>query len=226
MALPLSAIDAVVWDMDGTLIDSEPRHERVFYATCRRHGVDLSDLDAGVFVGVHQYDVWNAVAHRFPSGVSREAWLADLDAAYLADEVALQAMPDAQRVVGRLHELGIRQACASNSSRVVVAANLQELGILPFLQATVTLDDVAQGKPSPDPYARACDLLGVLPERAVAVEDSITGLMSARAAGLSTLGFASNPLLAAKPEFRRLADRIIHRLDELLSLVTTPAAAG
>ena len=85
------AAEAVVWDMDGTLIDSEPLHERVFYAVCRRHGVDLSDLDAGVFVGVHQYDVWNAVAHRFPPGVSREAWLADLDAEYLADKGSLVA---------------------------------------------------------------------------------------------------------------------------------------
>jgi HAD superfamily hydrolase (TIGR01509 family) len=220
------AADAVVWDMDGTLIDSEPLHERVFYAVCRRHGVDLSDLDAGVFVGVHQYDVWNAVAHRFPPRVSRDAWLADLDAEYLADKGSLTAMPEALRVVRTLHEAGLRQACASNSGTQVVATNLATLGILPYLAATVTLDDVERGKPSPDPYARACALIGVPPERAVAVEDSITGLMSARAAGLATIGFASNPHLMEKPEFHALADRVIHRLEEVLSLVTMPEAAG
>lgn len=220
------AAEAVVWDMDGTLIDSEPLHERVFYAVCRRHGVDLSDLDAGVFVGVHQYDVWNAVAHRFPPGVSREAWLADLDAEYLADKGSLAAMPGALDVVQALHAAGVRQACASNSGTQVVAANLATLGILPYLAATVTLDDVANGKPAPDPYARACALIGVPPERAIAVEDSITGLMAARAAGLFTIGFASNPHLHAKPEFHALADRVIHRLEDVLAFVTLPAAAG
>lgn len=220
------AVEAVVWDMDGTLIDSEPLHERVFYATCRRHGVDLSDLDASAFVGVHQYDVWEAVAHRFPPSVSREAWLADLDAEYFADKSGLEAIPGALAVVKALHATGIRQACASNSSGVVVAANLKALGILPFLGATVSLDDVAEGKPSPEPYARACQLLGVTPERALAIEDSIPGLMSARAAGLATIGFTSNAHVAAKPEFQLLADRVIHRLDELLPLVTAPAAAS
>ncbi|WP_027133775.1 HAD family hydrolase [Geminicoccus roseus] len=219
------AAEAVVWDVDGTLIDSEPLHERVFYATCRRHGVDLSDLDAGVFVGVHQYDVWEAVAHRFPPHVDRDAWLADLDAEYLADQGSLAAMPDALAVVQALDAAGIRQACASNSGAAVVAANLATLGILPYLAATVTLDDVANGKPAPDPYARACMLLGVSPERAVAVEDSITGLMAARAAGLRTIGFAANPHIAGKPEFRALADRLIQRLDELPALVATAPAA-
>jgi HAD superfamily hydrolase (TIGR01509 family) len=220
------AVDAVIWDMDGTLIDSEPLHERVFYATCRRHGVDLSDLDAGVFVGVHQYDVWNAVAHRFPPSISREAWLADLDAEYLSDEGSLQEIPGALSVVQALHAASIRQGCASNSGSAVVAANLKALGILPYLGTTVTLDDVERGKPSPDPYARACHLLGVPPERAIAVEDSITGLMAARAAGLFTIGFASNPHLHAKPEFHALADRVIHRLEDVLAFVTLPAAAG
>ncbi|WP_159711140.1 HAD family hydrolase [Geminicoccus flavidas] len=217
---------AVVWDMDGTLIDSEPLHERVFYATCRRHGVNVSDLDAGVFVGVHQYDVWHAVAHRFPPHVTMDSWLADLDAEYLADQGSLTAMPGAAGVVQALHDAGLRQACASNSGTKVVAANLTALGILPFLQATVTLDDVTEGKPGPEPYARACALIGVPPERAVAVEDSITGLMSARAAGLRTIGFASNRHVADKPEFHALADRVIDRLDEVLTLVGAPATAG
>jgi beta-phosphoglucomutase-like phosphatase (HAD superfamily) len=224
MAQPFS-VDAVVWDMDGTLVDSEPLHERVFYATCRRHGVDLSDLDASVFIGVHQYDVWNAVAHRFPPTVSREAWLADLDAEYVADQGSLTAMPDALQIVSTLHAGGMKQACATNSAGAVVAANLTALDILPFLQATVTLDDVREGKPAPEPYVRACALLGVPPERAVAIEDSITGLMAARAAGLHTIGFASNHHIAAKPEFHVLADRVIHRLDEVLSLVALPATA-
>src|SRR5688572_28568513 len=106
----------------------------------------------------------------------------------------------------------MQQGCASNSGSAVVAANLKALGILPYLGTTVTLDDVERGKPSPDPYARACYLLGVPPEWAIAVEDSITGLKSARAAGLHTIGFASNDHIASKPEFRSLADRVISRL--------------
>jgi beta-phosphoglucomutase-like phosphatase (HAD superfamily) len=102
----------------------------------------------------------------------------------------------------------------------LVAANLAALGILPYLAATVTLDDVAQGKPAPDPYARACALLGVPPQKAVAIEDSITGLMAARAAGLHTIGFAGSPHLAGKPEFHALCDRLVQRLDEVPALVT------
>ncbi|WP_141342467.1 HAD family hydrolase [Bradyrhizobium sp. USDA 3458] len=81
---------------------------------------------------------------------------------------------------------GIRQACVSNSSRRIVDANLATLTWLPYLQFSISLDDVVNGKPHREPYATAARRLGVEPQHLLAVEDNDSGLASASAAGLRT----------------------------------------
>lgn len=194
----MSAFAAIAWDIDGTLIDSEPLHQETLGTVCRRYGFDLATLPENAFLGVHIHDVWAALEPRFTAPIGREAWMAELIGTYVASTSRLVPQPGALEVLADLGRRGLKQVCVSNSNRPVVDANIAALGILEMIEFSLSFDDVARGKPDPEPYRTACERLGVAPANAAAVEDSPTGAASARAAGLYVVGY--NPFGAAIPE--------------------------
>jgi HAD superfamily hydrolase (TIGR01509 family) len=198
---------AVAWDIDGTLVDSEPLHHRALVAGCAGWGVDVSDLPDQAFRGIHMGDVWLALRGRFPVSVSEADWLCAINDYYAANASELRAMPHAIETVRNLRRLGILQACVSNSARAIVNANLGALGIVDCLEFSLSLDDVSEGKPSPVPYAEACRRLGTLPEFTLAIEDSRTGARSAKAAGLVVAGYGPAPWDADEVNFAILSLR-------------------
>ncbi|WP_127144493.1 HAD family hydrolase [Pelagibacterium montanilacus] len=177
----------VAWDVDGTLVDSEPLHQKVLVSVCADQGVDLSDIDDDRFLGVHIDDVWEALSPRFGSGVERQLWLDQIIGRYVEAAGELEPVAGAIEAMAAFHEAGIRQVCVSNSNRMIVSANLAAIGVDRFVDFSITLDDVTAGKPAPEPYERALKRLGVSPGTAVAVEDSPTGAFSARAAGMKVI---------------------------------------
>ncbi|WP_371348525.1 HAD family hydrolase [Ancylobacter sp. IITR112] len=203
---------AVAWDIDGTLIDSEPLHHRALLAACRALGSDLSDLPDQAFRGIHMGDVWKLVSPRLAAGVAEAEWAALIDAHYVGNRDSLIALPGAVATIRALEKLGVAQACVSNSSRSVVDANIAALGIADAIAFSLSLNDVAAGKPDPEPYRRACARLGLPPASVVAVEDSRSGALSARAAGLYVVGYT--PSGGGFGE----VDREIDRLEDLLAL--------
>ncbi|MBS9478333.1 HAD family hydrolase [Ancylobacter radicis] len=182
---------AVAWDIDGTLIDSEPLHHRALVAACRELGTDLSDLPDQAFRGIHVGDVWQQISPRLPAGVAEAEWLALINAHYVANRASLIALPQAVATIRALSRRGVAQACVSNSSRSVVDANIDVLGISDAIAFSLSLDDVTHGKPDPEPYRRACARFGFDPAEVIAVEDSQAGARSARLAGLHVIGYAA-----------------------------------
>jgi HAD superfamily hydrolase (TIGR01509 family) len=180
----------VAWDIDGTLIDSEPLHEAALRAVCAQYGADLSDFDHDRFVGVHILDVWALLARRLKDRVDRATWIAAIENYYAAHKADLVPTPGAIEVITRLAAMGVPQACVSNSSRRTVDTNLAALGIADKIAFSLSLDDVPYGKPDPAPYRLACAGLRLACANVFAVEDSPTGIASARAAGLRVLGYA------------------------------------
>lgn len=203
-------IDAVIWDIDGTLVDSEPLHLLALQTVSTRHGVDISDLPDDHFVGVNLFGVWDGLRDRYPPGLTMTAWVDELNAIYAAGTRGLVQIPGAVTVIRSLAIHGIRQAAVSNSNRVVVDANLAALGVVGLMDFSLSLDDVTHGKPHPEPYLRALDRLGLTSAQVLAVEDSRTGVRSAKAAGVRVLGLGS-PDLAA--------DQSISALSEILDLL-------
>ncbi len=203
---------AVAWDIDGTLIDSEPLHHRALLAACRDLGTDLSDLPDQAFRGIHVGDVWKAISPRLPVEVAQAEWLARINDHYVAHRDSLVALPGAVATIRALATLDVLQVCVSNSSRSVVDANIDALGIADALAFSLSLDDVARGKPDPEPYRRARERLGVAPDEMAAVEDSLSGVRSARAAGLYVVGYR-----ASGGGFEDV-DLEIDRLQEILPL--------
>ena len=175
----------VAWDIDGTLVDSEPLHHRVLLEVCLSHGLDLRRDPVDRFLGVHMRDVWTALAPDLPKGLSEEAWIDEIQQNYVRRAGEVAHLPDAVAVIRALAEAGIPQVAVSNSGRRVVDANLDALGVSDLLVTSYSLDDVSQGKPDPEPYLKGALALGLPPVQVLAVEDSDTGAASALAAGLA-----------------------------------------
>jgi len=181
---------AVAWDIDGTLIDSEPLHHRALLAASLTLGTDLSDLPDQAFRGIHMHEVWDLLRPRLRENLTQDEWLRAIDEHYAANLDALVPIVDAVATVRALDAIGVPQACVSNSGRAVVDANLAALGIADIIRFSISFDDVTEGKPSPQPYLLACERLGLPPGEVVAVEDSRSGALSARRAGLVVVGYA------------------------------------
>ncbi|GLS23145.1 haloacid dehalogenase [Labrys miyagiensis] len=184
------SVKAVAWDIDGTLADSEPLHEKVLFEVCQHFGADISDLPPDHFRGVHMGDVWAELKGRFSPDTSEEAWQEAIIDTYVEKRAGIRVMDGALETVKALAAAGIRQGCVSNSSRRIVDANVEALGIAGYLDFSISLDDVERGKPDPEPYAQACHRFGLAPGEVLAVEDSFAGFSSATGAGLVTAFYA------------------------------------
>ncbi|WP_040162131.1 HAD family hydrolase [Nigerium massiliense] len=200
---------AVVFDLDGTLIDSEQTWDEV------RRGLAAED-------GVP----WPDEATTAMMGMSTQEW-----STYLSETVGLTSDPDqsARRVIdalldryrhGRIEVLpgaadAVRRLAAefplgvaSSSARVLIEAGLDAIGVRDAVSVVVSTEEVANGKPEPDGYLEACRQLGVDPAASVAVEDSGNGAKSALAAGMKTV--------VIPPAFHPPSDDILQRCDAVL----------
>jgi HAD superfamily hydrolase (TIGR01509 family) len=208
----MSLFRAVAWDIDGTLIDSEPLHQRALVAASAALGADLSDLDPEAFRGVHALDIWKALEPRFPATLAFRTWITAIEDDYIAHSRELPTIPGALEAMQELAMRGVAQACVSNSGRRIVDANIKALGIGKMIAFSLSLNDVSSGKPDPEPYREAARRLALPAAEVVAVEDSGAGARSARAAGLYVVGYA--------PEGNAFvgADRSIAKLMEVVAL--------
>lgn len=182
-------IRAVAWDVDGTLVDSEPLHHDALLAACGNWNVDISDISDDAFRGVHMGDVWRALAPRMPASARERDWMRANDEYYVMHRQRLKLMPQAIETVAALAEAGIAQICVSNAGRVILDANIDALGIATVIDFSLSLDDVTKGKPHPEPYETGCARLGLRPDQVAAIEDSAPGRRAARGAGLVVVAY-------------------------------------
>ncbi|MCO6188640.1 HAD family phosphatase [Rhizobium sp. L1K21] len=177
-------VDAIAWDVDGTLVDSEPLHHVALMAVSKRYGVHVSADDTR-FVGVAMDDVWRVMSQQYPPELTRAVWLEEIVEAYIDNASKLKPVRGACEAMAAFYQAGFTQCCVSNSARRIVEANLAALGLDRMVSFLVAREDVDEGKPDPAPYALACAKLGMDPASVLAIEDSPVGAESARRAGLS-----------------------------------------
>ena len=179
-------IRAVAWDIDGTLVDSEPAHHLALLEVSARYGAPLTAEQAN-FTGVAIDDVWEILSPLYPPSLSRSAWIDAIVDVYVAAATKLEPIPGAREAALKLQDWGAPQGCVSNSERRIVEANLQAIGLTHCFAFAIAREDVARGKPDPEPYVLACRRFGLPPAQVLAVEDSDAGADSARAAGLTVI---------------------------------------
>jgi HAD superfamily hydrolase (TIGR01509 family) len=190
-------IKAILWDMDGTLIESESLHLATLVEALAHHGVEAGDEMHPLVFGKTGREVHALVRERFGLSVDFGVWSALRARAYLNGAPKLVPRAGALEVYRAAKAAGITQAIVSNASRMLLEANLRALGIEEPSLITVSVNDVRHGKPSPEPYERAAWLLGLAPAEVVAVEDSPTGAGGAIAATMRVLGWPVDDEAAA-----------------------------
>jgi HAD superfamily hydrolase (TIGR01509 family) len=191
-------IKAILWDMDGTLAESEALHLKTLVAALAHHGVEAGEEMHPLIFGRAGREVHKMMTERFNLSVDYDDWAMFRARAYLKDAPTLVPRPGALEVYRAAKAAGITQAIVSNASRMLLEANLRSLGIEEPALVTVSVNDVRYGKPHPEPYERAAWLLRLAPEEVVAVEDSPTGARAAIAAHMRVLAWPADDADAAK----------------------------
>jgi HAD superfamily hydrolase (TIGR01509 family) len=221
---------AIVFDCDGTLVDSEGIHAKALQGALERLGVRLTveeirSQSAGIANGDYLSRV--AAERRIVFPAHAERLVEDIADRLIDDEIKL--IEGADSVVTRLAEKGMRLAVASNSSRRLVEHMLRAVRLAGMFAGRIaTRDDVTLPKPAPDVYRHAARMLDVRAEDCLAVEDSPVGVAAARAAGMTVVGF--RPDSSFVPEYQLTdagASMVIKRLGEISSwLDVTLSARG
>lgn len=196
-------VEAVVFDCDGVLIDSERVSMRVTRRILAELGWDLGPEEvARRFLGCTEEffraEIEGAVGRTLAPDWQRpyRPWFEE---ALAAELTAIDGIEDA---IARIEALGLPTAVASNSSRAAIARNLDRVGLHERFRGRIRgSEDVERGKPSPDVYLSAAALLGADPAACVAVEDSAVGARAARAAGMRV--FAYRTALTPRGWFER-----------------------
>lgn len=178
---------AVVFDCDGLLMDTEPCWTVAETELFARRGLSFGLDEKALVIGKSLAESCALVADLFGEPGGAEA-IADELLALVTEVVAAraEAMPGAKDLVEQVALAGLPVAVASNSPRSLLDVALARGGFT--FDVSVTADEVARPKPAPDIYRHACALLGVAPQDTLAFEDSMTGLRSARAAGIRVVG--------------------------------------
>ncbi|MEQ1770363.1 MAG: HAD family phosphatase [Devosia sp.] len=185
---PLAPFAAVVFDMDGTLLDTEMLFKQIVWEVSGELGFDMTDDVHGQIVGASHdatrtilqdtygpdfsYDAFNEACGRLWQGRSDQP---------------VPVKPGVPELLAELRQRGIQMAVATSSRRASAMANLDLAGILALFETVVTRDDVRYPKPHPEPYLTAAKRLGREPADCLAIEDSHAGVRSAHAAGLQTV---------------------------------------
>ena len=205
---------AVVFDLDGVILDSEHVWDEVREELARERGGRWSDRAQRDMMGMSSPE-WSRYMHDVvgvpdpPDAINREVVRRMLER-YTERLPLIDGAVQAVRRLAERRSVGL----ASSSNREIIERVLEVAGIAPLFRATVSSEEVARGKPAPDVYLEAARRLEVDPARCAAVEDSSNGIRSARAAGMRVVAIP-NPRYPPDPDAVEGADIVLGSIAEL-----------
>lgn len=194
---------AILFDLDGVLVDSTGSVDRTWRAWARERGIDEQKVVA-VAHGVRALEVIRKVAPHLDA----DAEVRRLETREIGDHDGVRAMPGVVKLLQTLPDR--RWGVVTSGSRYIASSRLSSFGI-PEPPVLITADDVVNGKPHPEPYLRGAKLLGVRPEDCLVIEDAPAGIRSAHAGGMKVIGFAST----YQKEQLADADAVVRSFQEL-----------
>jgi beta-phosphoglucomutase len=205
------ALRAVLWDLDGTLVDSGEQHFQAWRATAETVGQPMDRQRFAESFGKRNDTIIAGLLGERVSAAEVQRIGDEKEELYrrLVREQGLELLPGAWDWLQRLKATGWRQAVATSGPRANPEAVLPVVGLGAFFDAVLGGEDVTAGKPDPEIFLTAARRVGVGPERAVVVEDAPAGLLAGRRAGMRTIGVQS-------PHFGALeADVVVGSLADL-----------
>ncbi|MFD1256376.1 HAD family hydrolase [Mucilaginibacter terrae] len=175
---------AFLYDCDGTLADNMPAHTETYIRVAAAHGVEIDGAIIDEFAGLPIVNVVEQINHRYQTNFNPEEFKAQKYKIFL--EEYIEKTQPIDYVVNHLknHAGKVRIAVVSGSSRIVVEQTMKILGINHLIEVMVCAGETPNGKPYPDPFLKAAELLGVEPQDCLVFEDGNPGTQAADAAGM------------------------------------------
>ncbi|KAE9606851.1 putative sugar-terminal-phosphatase [Lupinus albus] len=207
--IKLAPLEAVLFDIDGTLCDSDPFHYQAFRVMLQEIGFNggvpiTEEFFIAFAAGKHNDDVALAL---FPDDIERGLkFLEDKEAMFrkLAAE-QVKALSGLHKVRKWIEDRGLKRAAVTNAPRPNAELLLSKLGLSDFFEAVIIGDECEHAKPHPDPYLKGLEVLKASKDHTLVFEDSVSGIKAGVAAGMPVIGLATrNPehlLMEAKPAF-------------------------
>lgn len=215
---------AVLWDLNGVIIDDMRFHLESFQLFLRELGHDMTeDYFIARCTGAPPNEVFADILPTIGNPVSIEKAVERKRQIYFEiTRGRMQILPGVRQLIEGLSNLGVRQAIASGATRLEVEVILHEFGITQHFGAIVACEDVSHGKPDPEPFVTAAGCLNVNPENCLVVEDGEYGLRAARSSGMLTIAVTNTQ----SRENLAAADLIVDSLEEVsagqvLDMLTT-----
>ncbi|MBF7096040.1 HAD family phosphatase [Alkalibacter sp. M17DMB] len=185
--------EAVIFDMDGVIIDSEPLHFKSDMLTMRECGVELTFQEMQKFIGVSDRETYEVLKKKYNITDSVEDLLnrqiAIKERLFGSEEIIV--MDGLEQLLDLLDERGFKIGLASSSKKAFIEIILKRIGLKDRFSVVVSGEDVKKGKPEPDIFLKAAKGLGISAQKCIAIEDSASGVRSAKSAGMYVFGFVS-----------------------------------
>lgn len=184
---------AVIFDMDGVLVDTEPLHYRINQMVMKEMGHELPYEYYRQFIGSTNTHMWNTLIRDYGLRFSPDE-LSAMAAGKKEEILAAEGFPEiegARKFVAGLKKAGLKLAVASSSSPFMIDRMTTGIGVRAYFDELVSGETVDRPKPAPDVFLKAADMLGVRPSECLVIEDSENGTKAARAAGMACLGFVN-----------------------------------
>lgn len=187
-----NTIQAIIWDLDGVILDSAEEHREAWQRLAREEGVPMSNADFWATFGKRNDDIFAMLWGNISREKARE--LANRKEAYFRELIRHTAvpLPGAMELMKGLHEADYAQALASSTPTENIELIGDVLGFKQYLTVLVSGETVAHGKPAPDIFLKAALELGIEPSRSLVIEDAVAGVQAAHAAGMRCIAVAGN----------------------------------
>ncbi|HEY0753689.1 MAG TPA: HAD family phosphatase [Ktedonobacteraceae bacterium] len=205
MATP---IQAVIWDLDGVILDSAEDHRKAWHRLADDDGITFTDADFWATFGQRNDDI---IPHYWSvTSAEHLQQLADRKETYFREFARATAafLPGAEELMRGLAQAGFAQALASSTPLINIKLIDELLGLSRYLSVLVSGESVTRGKPAPDIFLKAASELGVAPGASLVIEDAVAGIQAARAAGMYCISVAGERNLPGL----RVADLMVHNL--------------
>ena len=212
-------IEAIIFDMDGVLVDSEPHHVRIEKHQFSINGIFISDEEHLQFMGTASENMWREIARRY----QLERPVEDLieqnrteSIRYFTELSEIPVMPGLVDLLEKLKAKNYLLAVASSSVPEIIDLILGKTGLRKYFQVVVSGEEAGKSKPEPDVFLLAAHKLGVNQKNCLVVEDSENGIKAAQAAGMSCVAYQSP---GVDPKTQKEADVVVRSYARLAMML-------